>query len=196
MGADNKHLKTLKLFAYDNYQTYRANRDEYLSDLKPQQLKKLKMISIVDLAQRNKVLHYRDLMSQLDISNLRELEDLIIDCMYNDLAQGKLDQMHQQFHVVHTFGRDVRESDIASMLKKLEDWDEQLEQSQVLIEQKVKDCNASIISQYERQLNMELEMRTRRDEMLKEIEEGKDQEFGGMGGPGLSMSKKKSSKRD
>lgn len=76
--------------------------------------------------------------------------------------------------MVHTFGRDVRESDIASMLKKLEDWDEQLEQSQVLIEQKVKDCNASIISQYERQLNMELEMRTRRDEMLKEIEEGKD----------------------
>jgi COP9 signalosome complex subunit 7 len=59
--------------------------------LKPQQVKKLKMISIVDMAQRSKILNYQELMRVLDISDLRELEDLIIDCLYNELMQGKLD---------------------------------------------------------------------------------------------------------
>lgn len=65
----------------------------------------------------------------------------------------------------------------------------------MLIEKKVQSCNQSILTAYERQLNMELEVRTRRDQMLKEIEEGKDQEFG-LSGPALSLGKKKSSKRD
>lgn len=30
-------------------------------------------------------------MKELDIKNIRELEDLIIDCMYNDLIKGTLD---------------------------------------------------------------------------------------------------------
>jgi COP9 signalosome complex subunit 7 len=81
------------------------------------------------MAQRTKILSYKDLMRDLDISNLRELEDLIIDCIYNELLKGKLDQMNQQFHVVHTFGRDLREHDIGDMIKKLENWDKQLEES-------------------------------------------------------------------
>jgi COP9 signalosome complex subunit 7 len=87
------------------------------------------MISIVDMAKRSKILNYDNLMRELDISNLRELEDLIIDCIYNELLSGKLDQLNQQFHVVHTYGRDLRESDIDGMLQKLADWDKQLESS-------------------------------------------------------------------
>eukprot|EP00347_Sterkiella_histriomuscorum_P022223 403331239 len=194
MGGDNKHLRTLELFAYDNFQIYHSNRDRFI-DLKPQQLKKLKMISIADLAQKTKVLHYLDLMRQLDILSLRELEDLIIDCMYNSLVEGKLDQLHQQFHVVHNFGRDVRQQDIDAMLLKLEDWDKQLEESQVLIETRVQSCNTSIMETYEKQLNQELEVRGRREQMIRDIEEGKDQEFGGSG-PHNTLGKKRSSKRD
>lgn len=73
-------------------------------------------------------------MRELDITNLRELEDLIIDCMYNDLLNGKLDQKNKQLHVIYTYGRDVRVEDVESMLKKLEDWDNQLEDSQKMIE--------------------------------------------------------------
>ena len=57
MGAENKHYGTLQMFAYDSYMTYKENKDKYI-ELKPNQIKKLKMISIVDLAQRNKNLHY------------------------------------------------------------------------------------------------------------------------------------------
>jgi hypothetical protein len=74
--------------------------------------------------------------------------------------------MNQQVHVVHTFGRDLREADIDSMLTKLEDWDKQLEHSQIFIEKNVQACNTSIMSTYEKQLKHELEMRERRDQML------------------------------
>ena len=53
-------------------------------------MKKLKMISIADAAQKSKLLSYPALMTDLDIdhSNVRELEDLIIDCIYNELITG------------------------------------------------------------------------------------------------------------
>ena len=89
-------------------------------------------------------------MRHLDIQNLRELEDLIIDCIYNELISGKLDQLNQQLHVVHTYGRDLRESDIDTMLKRLEEWDQQLEHSEKFIEKNVKDCNQSFLNNYER----------------------------------------------
>ena len=81
------------------------------------------MISIVDRASQNKILEYGQLMKYLDIQELRELEDLIIDCIYNDLISGKLDQKNKVLQVEYTYGRDVRESDIDNMVFKLEDWD-------------------------------------------------------------------------
>ena len=66
MGAENKHLRTLQLFAYENYVTFKGDKDSYI-ELKQQQIKKLKMITIADLAHRNKILGYQDLMRHLDI---------------------------------------------------------------------------------------------------------------------------------
>ena len=153
------------------------------------------MISIADMAaHRSKILDYADLMQELEIANLRELEDLIVDCIYNNLVQGKLDQMNQQFHVVHTFGRDLREEDIGNMLQKLSDWDNQLEQTQIMIEKNVQGCNSSIMNNYERQLKLEMDLRDRRDAMIKDIHDGRDQDYGGSG-PSHTMLKKKNSKK-
>ena len=46
-------------------------------------------------------------MKELDISDIRSLEDLIIDCIYNDLLKGKLDQRNKELLVEYTYGRDV-----------------------------------------------------------------------------------------
>ena len=126
---------------------------------------------------------------------MRELEDLIVDCIYNELVTGKLDQLNQQFHVVNTFGRDLRESDINFMLQKLEDWDRQLESAQKIIEDKAKSCNQSIMTTYEYQLRHELNLREKRQQVLKDLEEGRDNEVGEGGGPSLTLNKKKSSNR-
>jgi COP9 signalosome complex subunit 7 len=66
MGAENKHFKTLELFAYDNFSKYKSQKGDFI-ELKANQVKKLKMISIVDMAKRTKILHYDNLMRELDI---------------------------------------------------------------------------------------------------------------------------------
>lgn len=54
---------------------------------------------------------------------MRELEDLIIDSVYQGLLTGKLDQQKSIFLVDETFGRDVRvELDAAAMIKTLDSW--------------------------------------------------------------------------
>ena len=92
LGPSNKHLATLELFAYDTYTTYKEKRASYI-ELSPAQLKKLKMITIAQAAQKDKVLNYSNIAQQIDMpaANVRELEDLIIDCIYNELLNGKLD---------------------------------------------------------------------------------------------------------
>jgi hypothetical protein len=58
-GSSAKYFKTLELFAYGNYRTYKANA-KLFTELSPQQVKKLKMISIVDIASKEKVISLRD----------------------------------------------------------------------------------------------------------------------------------------
>ena len=46
---------------------------------------------------------------------------------------------------------------------------------------------------YEKQLSHELEVRERREQVIKEMSEGRDTEVGEGGGPNLSINKKKKS---
>ena len=58
----------------------------------------------------------------MQISSIRELEDLIIDAIYLDIIRGKLDQKEQQFEVEYTMGRDLEPGKIGSLLQALKDW--------------------------------------------------------------------------
>ena len=50
------------------------------------------MITIAEMASKQKFLKYTNLTNELDIKDLRELEDLMLDCIYNELLKGTLDQ--------------------------------------------------------------------------------------------------------
>lgn len=58
----------------------------------------------------------------LDIGTMRELEDLIIDAMYQDVLRGRLDQKEQQLEVEYTMGRDLRPGQLEKILAALKDW--------------------------------------------------------------------------
>ncbi|KAI4811683.1 hypothetical protein KUCAC02_014560 [Chaenocephalus aceratus] len=60
-----------------------------------------------DLASNLKCLPYSLLLQQLELKNVRELEDLLIDAVYCDIIQGKLDQRNQQVEVDCSVGRDL-----------------------------------------------------------------------------------------
>ena len=64
--------------------------------------------SAVPLVASVSFFRYSDLVAAVDISNVRELEDLIIECFYAGLVRGNLDQRKQQLEVSFSFGRDVR----------------------------------------------------------------------------------------
>lgn len=104
---------------------------------------KLKQLSIVSLASsrrvcvfhssavansddtvilRYQILPYTTLLTYLDIGSIRELEDLIIDAMYQDMLQGKLDQKEQQFEIEYTMGRDLEPGQTEKLLVALNDW--------------------------------------------------------------------------
>ena len=118
LGPTSKQLATLNLFAYDTIDEYNKNKDKYLA-LKPSQLKKLELLTIADMASKSSHVEYAEIMHKLQISDIRELEDTIIACMYNELLKGKLDQKNKRLHVQSTFGRDIKESEVDALIAKL-----------------------------------------------------------------------------
>ena len=61
MGPESKHLKTLNLFAYETIANYKQNAAQYLP-LKPNQVHKLELITIADMASKQAVVPYDALM--------------------------------------------------------------------------------------------------------------------------------------
>ena len=121
------------------------------------------------------MLDYSILMASLKIDNVRELEDLIIDCIYNELIEGQLDQRGQQFHVTQCFGRDMRVQDIDGCLAKLEDWDRQLEEAQVFMEKEiVAKGNKNVQDNYTRQVRESEAMAKRREEVITDMQAQSD----------------------
>ncbi|XP_048200489.1 COP9 signalosome complex subunit 7b isoform X2 [Perognathus longimembris pacificus] len=117
-GANAAYLQLLNLFAYGTYPDYIANK-ESLPELSPAQQNKLKHLTIVSLASRMKCIPYSVLLKDLEMRNLRELEDLIIEAVYTDIIQGKLDQRNQLLEVDFCIGRDIRKKDISNIVKTL-----------------------------------------------------------------------------
>lgn len=116
-------LALLELFAYGSYPEYKAAVAS-LPKLNPQQLKKLRLLTIVSLGSSRKTLPYAELMQALDVTTLRELEDLIIDAIYRKLVFGKLDQKNRQFTIDKVIGRDLKEGDLEKMTQLFVNWAE------------------------------------------------------------------------
>jgi COP9 signalosome complex subunit 7 len=83
---------------------------------------KLKYLSLATLARSARILPYPRLQESLDIHVIRDLEDLIIDAMYQDVVRGKLDQQRSTFAVEWSMGRDTRTEDIQGILEALNNW--------------------------------------------------------------------------
>eukprot|EP01115_Flamella_aegyptia_P011888 TRINITY_DN57227_c0_g1_i1.p1 TRINITY_DN57227_c0_g1~~TRINITY_DN57227_c0_g1_i1.p1 ORF type:complete len:180 (-),score=32.38 TRINITY_DN57227_c0_g1_i1:325-864(-) len=118
---DKKSLELLKIFAYGIYSDYKANASQ-LPTLTPGQQKKLQQLTIVSLSYATKSIPYSVLQKELDISEVRELEDVIIDAIYQGLIDGKLDQQKKQLDVESAIGRDLKPDALDNMLNVLTLW--------------------------------------------------------------------------
>lgn len=120
-SPEKKYFDTLELFAFGTYKDYLANKNQLL-DLSAAQKKKLQHLTIVTLATKSKCIPYSTLLIELDIKNVRDLEDLIIEAVYADIIHGKLDQKNSQLEVDYAIGRDIRAADINVIVNCLQDW--------------------------------------------------------------------------
>jgi COP9 signalosome complex subunit 7 len=131
-------LDLLRLFAHGTWSDYRNNA-QLLPQLDSQQELKLKQLTVMTLAETSKVLPYDLLMQQLDISNVRELEDLLInDCMYCGIVRGKLDQRRRCFEVQFAAGRDLRPGQLDNMIATLANWLGSSDNLLLTIQEKIK----------------------------------------------------------
>ncbi|EDO38492.1 predicted protein [Nematostella vectensis] len=111
----------LNIFAFGTYTDYKDNMGT-LPPLTPVQIKKLRHLTIVSLASKSKFIPYSLLLKELEISNLRELEDLIIEAIYADIIHGKLDQKNKQLEVEYAMGRDIKPETVGTIAEILQDW--------------------------------------------------------------------------
>jgi COP9 signalosome complex subunit 7 len=152
-------LELLQLFAYGTYTDYRNRQSSpnKLPELSSVELNKLKQLTLVDLAAKKKVLFYKDLLQILDLSSVRELEDLIIECFYNNLLQGKLDQQAALINISNTIGRDIGPNDVDSMLQILDHWVNTSQTILNTLENKVQQANSTVQHKKQAQTNLEAE---------------------------------------
>lgn len=67
-------------------------------------------------------LPYSLLLQQLELKNVRELEDLLIEAVYCDIIHGKLDQRNQQVEVDFSVGRDLGPNELPNIANTLQEW--------------------------------------------------------------------------
>ena len=86
----------MNLFAFGTYRQFLENKEK-LIPLTAIMDKKLKHLTILTLATQKKTLPYDDLMVELDIPNVRHLEDIIIEAIYAGMVYP-LVQVSTVFH--------------------------------------------------------------------------------------------------
>eukprot|EP01114_Cavostelium_apophysatum_P019874 TRINITY_DN6516_c0_g1_i1.p2 TRINITY_DN6516_c0_g1~~TRINITY_DN6516_c0_g1_i1.p2 ORF type:complete len:280 (+),score=73.07 TRINITY_DN6516_c0_g1_i1:30-842(+) len=153
---DAKYLELLKIFAYGTYADYKNNSTS-LPQLSHIQARKLKQLTIVTLAASSKMISYDLLQQELDITGLRELEDLIIEAIYLGLVAGKLDQKQKTFEVESAMGRDLKPENIDDLIDLLTNWSVQSDNLLKSIKEKIQ--HANIMNDQEKKHREEYEKR-------------------------------------
>ncbi|XP_076892965.1 COP9 signalosome complex subunit 7-like isoform X1 [Bidens hawaiensis] len=132
------YIDLLRLFAHGTWSEYKRNAGS-LPPLLPDQVRKLKQLTVLTLAEANKVLPYDVLMQELDVLNVRELEDFLInECMYVGIVRGKLDQLRRCFQVQFAAGRDLRPGQLENMIHTLSNWLSTSDNLLITIQEKIK----------------------------------------------------------
>ncbi|KAK9065440.1 hypothetical protein SSX86_014839 [Deinandra increscens subsp. villosa] len=158
---DSRYLDLLQMFAHGTWSEYNSKASK-LPQLMPDQVLKLKQLTILTLAEANKVLPYDLLMHELDVVNVRELEDFLInECMYVGIVRGKLDQQRRFFEVQFAAGRDLRPGQLQNTIHTLSDWLGISDSLLITIQEKIKWADS--MSELDKKHKKE------NDEMLEEV---------------------------
>lgn len=169
-GPEKLYIHTLELFAFGTYKDYLMNKDKFLK-LSPAQKKKLQHLTIVTLATKSKCIPYNVLLIELDIKNVRDLEDLIIEAIYADIIHGKLDQKNSQLEVDYAIGRDIRSDDINIIVNCLQDWCSSCEGVLSCVESQIHRANMEKNKAMQRKMDIDTEIANIKKTLKTQLQE-------------------------
>jgi COP9 signalosome complex subunit 7 len=75
------------------------------------------------------ILPYSLLQQTLHLSDVRALEDLVIETIYAGLLEGHLNQKDSTLEITSAMGRDIGPEDVENMLQQLGAWSETTSQA-------------------------------------------------------------------
>ena len=148
-------MALLRVFAYGTLPEYRQH-ESGLPPLSPAQLLKLRQLTVVQMADASVSMPYDELMSALEMSSVRELEDMLInECIAPGLLRGKLDHKRRAFEV-HScpVGRDLRPGQLKEIIDQLAAWH---------------DNSKDVLARLESQMTWTTEESERRKERRKDV---------------------------
>lgn len=133
----SSHLTLLQIFSHGTYADYTANAST-LPALNDEQRLKLRQLSLLTLVanggnapdddamqqdQEQPNLSYASLIRQLELSNARELEELVISAIYAGLIEGQLDPANEMVQINSVAAlRDVPARGVGGLLSSLQGW--------------------------------------------------------------------------
>jgi len=124
-SSDPKHVayyNALQVFCYGTYADYISNSS--LPPLNAAQTQKLRLLSLLTLAQDPANLSYTNLIQLLALNDAPELETLVIAAIYAGLVSGTLDPHHEIVQISSVAPlRDVAPQSISSMVSTLQEWE-------------------------------------------------------------------------
>lgn len=138
--------------------------------------KKLKHLTILSLAIQKKTLLYDDLMAELDIKNVRDLEDLIIEAIYAglflffilgrfnlinsllELINGKLDQKNRQLEIDYAVARDIQTENVTEIIGILNDWLKSCESCSNCLQEQIERANLQKANRLKHKEKLDLEV--------------------------------------
>jgi len=142
------------MFAYGTYRNL-TDSTEKLPEMSEAMIRKLRLLTMVSLAESTKVLAYSLLQTELGVDTVRDLEDLIIEGIAGGVFQGKLDQKNCHFEVDFVIGRDIRKIDIGNIVGVLSAWCENCDTTLSTIESQVEKVNKERADTFKHKADLE-----------------------------------------
>lgn len=153
---DTPSYETLLLFSRGTYEDYISEPSKYIK-LTNKMLNKLKQLTLISLASKEKVMTYSFVMKELELKEEFELDQLLFDSFINQSIKMKVDNLNKLIKILEVKPRDyvndwtLAEYTLNQWINRIENWELFLE-SQNKEVQKCTDCFHSFIIQKEEQL--------------------------------------------
>eukprot|EP01135_Chromosphaera_perkinsii_P007830 Nk52_evm22s1020 gene=Nk52_evmTU22s1020 len=161
------YYNLLMIFACGTYSDYAAQKSS-LPIISDAAIFKLKQLTVAGMASVKKTIAYGELLSDLDLQDVRSLEDLLIDAIYNEILVGKLDQKNQCLEIEYAIGRDLPSGSLDSIIQLLMGWSTTCETMLSALGENIQLANTAKANDIERRGKLEAQVRNIQKELQKD----------------------------